>query len=169
RKTRRLKNGNPIFQSSRPAKCTFFLWWRVMDWRSIRGLRTVQNIHRSCGRTIELRIATKRAAGICAILVWGLFGVAVTYAQTPTGAIEGRATDPTGAALVGAAVEIVNQQTELVRRLESEEQGDFAASALPPGVYKISATATGFRKLVLDATIEAGTTTTINLIMQVGA
>ena len=140
-----------------------------MDWRSIRGLRTVQNIHRSCGRTIELRIATKRAAGICAILVWGLFGVAVTYAQTPTGAIEGRATDPTGAALVGAAVEIVNQQTELVRRLESEEQGDFAASALPPGVYKISATATGFRKLVLDATIEAGTTTTINLIMQVGA
>jgi hypothetical protein len=120
------------------------------------------------GDRLESRFQVKRAARIFAILVLGLFGHTRMYAQAPTGAIEGRVTDPAGGVIVDAGIELVNHQTALLRHLATEAQGDFAAPALPPGVYKISATAPGFRKLVLDATIEAGTTTTVNLVMQVG-
>ena len=40
---------------------------------------------------------------------------------------------------------------------------------LLPGLYQVAAVATGFKRLVRDATVEAGSTTTVNLVMQVGA
>src|SRR5262249_46416145 len=47
-------------------------------------------------------------------------------------------------------------------------EGDYSAPALPPGVYQMAAEAAGFTLVERTATVEAGTTTTVNLTLQVG-
>src|SRR5712692_1409988 len=83
--------------------------------------------------------------------------------QTPTGAIAGLVTDPSGAHVAGAHVSIVNRDSGLIRNLTTSTEGDFSAAALPSGTYRLRAEADGFRLVELTVTVEAGTTTTVNL------
>src|SRR5262245_31952979 len=88
--------------------------------------------------------------------------------QTPTGAIAGVVTDPSGAAVSGATIRIVNRDSGLIRDLITSTEGAYSASALPPGLYLVTAQSAGFRLLERKATVEAGTTTSINLTFQLG-
>jgi hypothetical protein len=47
-------------------------------------------------------------------------------------------------------------------------RGDYSAPELLPGHYEVTAAAPGFKRLAREATVDAGTTTTANLAMQVG-
>src|SRR5215471_369145 len=89
-------------------------------------------------------------------------------AQSPTGAIAGVVIDPAGAPVPGVRVSITNRVTGLIRNLTTSTEGDYSAPALPPGVYQMAAEAAGFTLLERTATVEAGTTTTVNLTLQVG-
>jgi hypothetical protein len=91
-----------------------------------------------------------------------------TWAQDPTGAITGIVTDATGGVIQGANVVVISMDTGLKRTLVTSGVGDYGASALLPGSYQVTADATGFRRLVREATVESGTTTDVNLVMQVG-
>jgi len=52
----------------------------------------------------------------------------------PRGALSGTVTDPNGAAVAGAQVEMVNQATGVVgRTVKTNSDGSFAASLLPVG------------------------------------
>ena len=53
--------------------------------------------------------------------------------QTPTGSIVGRATDAAHAAVAGAAVKVRNVNINLTRTVESQADGEFTISNLPPG------------------------------------
>ncbi len=90
------------------------------------------------------------------------------HAQTPTGQVSGTVFDESGALLPNAAVTVVNMATGLTRQLKSDTVGVYSTAALPPGRYEVRAKAEGFRSLVRQATVEAGTTTTVDLHMQVG-
>src|SRR5262245_15144178 len=46
----------------------------------------------------------------------------------------------------------------VVRTFSTSTEGDYSAAALPSGVYRVTAEATGFRLLERAATVEAGTT-----------
>ncbi len=92
----------------------------------------------------------------------------IVCAQVPTGAITGFVTDRTGARLPGASVIITNKESGLSRTLVSSDMGDYSAPVLLPGLYQVTAVATGFKRLVREATVEAGNTTTVNLAMQIG-
>src|SRR3989442_13096859 len=94
--------------------------------------------------------------------------VALAHAQSPTGTIAGVVTDRNGARVAGARVTISNRDTGLVRNITTSTEGDFGAAALPAGVYTVAAEATGFRRLERAATVEAGTTTTVNLTLEIG-
>lgn len=100
--------------------------------------------------------------------VAALLAVGPSLAQAPTGTIAGVVTDSAGAPVAGARVSIANQESGLTRSLSASEAGDYSAAALPPGVYQVTAEATGFSLLQRTATIETGTTTTVNLTLQVG-
>src|SRR5262249_22346951 len=91
------------------------------------------------------------------------------YAQTPTGAISGILTDPVGAPVAGARVSITNHDTGFVRNLTTSMEGDYSVAALPPGAYKVTIEAEGFSALERPAIVEAGTTTTVNISLRVGA
>jgi hypothetical protein len=102
------------------------------------------------------------------LLLVALAAVGVAHAQAPTGIITGVVTDATGAVVAGARITITNRATGLSRNLSTSAEGDYSAAALPPGDYQVTAEATGFSFLERTATVEAGTTTAVNLQGQVG-
>lgn len=72
------------------------------------------------------------------------------YGQTAnTGAISGSVSDPSGAALVGAAVVIESAATREERNLTTDADGNFSFPFLTPGNYDLTVRAPGFRPLVL--------------------
>ena len=93
---------------------------------------------------------------------------ATLLAQTPTGMIVGTVTDPTGAVISSAAITIVNRDTKLDRASITDPDGTYSAPALPVGVYEIQAKAVGFSTLVQQASVTAGSTTTVDLSLRVG-
>jgi hypothetical protein len=93
---------------------------------------------------------------------------APTWAQIPTGAIAGRVTDASGAVVAKCPVTIVNGETGARRSVETDSSGAFSASALPAGTYEIVLELRGFRRMSTKAAVEAGNTTTVDLVLQVG-
>jgi hypothetical protein len=61
-----------------------------------------------------------------------------------TSAIEGQVSDPTGAAIAGATVTIVDRATGLRRILKTDAEGRFNATQLKPGAYSMRLEADGF-------------------------
>jgi hypothetical protein len=101
-----------------------------------------------------------------AILFLTLVGFA--SAQAPTGTITGVARDPSGAAVTGAQVKLTSQATGFARTAVTTEQGDYGFPALLAGEYEVSIEAPGFQRLVRQAAVEAGATTTTDFNLRVG-
>src|SRR5262249_26973057 len=103
------------------------------------------------------------------VLLLAFVAVNSAHAQSPTGTIAGVGTDPAGATLAGARVTITNRASGLSRNLTTSADGDYSAPSLPPGDYQVMVEATGFDLLERTATVEAGTTTKVDIRLQVGA
>ena len=72
--------------------------------------------------------------------------VRVSSQDTVTGAFEGTVTNSvTGDVISGAAVEIINQQTNQTTPKTSDTRGRFYAGLLAPGIYLIRVSAVGFQ------------------------
>jgi hypothetical protein len=68
------------------------------------------------------------------------------HAQDVTGSISGTVTDPSGAAVKGATVELINtDRNETVRTLVTNGAGFYTASSLPSGTYTVKVTDEGFK------------------------
>lgn len=90
--------------------------------------------------------------GICVFMVLLFAASALAQTQITSGTIQGTVSDANGAAVPGAAVQIKNLDTNLVRDLTTDEDGRFVALQLPPGPYKITVTKQGFATAVLEKT-----------------
>src|SRR5260370_4903085 len=65
--------------------------------------------------------------------------------QANTGNIEGRVTDPNGAAVPTVTVTATNEATSLSKSANADSEGNYRVLFLPPGKYKVTATgAQGF-------------------------
>jgi Carboxypeptidase regulatory-like domain len=106
---------------------------------------------------------------VLAVLSLELIALGTVRAQAATGAIAGIVTDPTGAPIPSARVVVTNKETGLKRALATGAEGDYSAPALLPGVYEVSAEAPGFQRLLREAIVEAGNTTTVNLTLRLGS
>ena len=105
-------------------------------------------------------------AAVCTLLL--LFYSSEAGAQTETGQITGVVTDPQGATVANAKIQVRNVATGAVRDLESDENGFYVVSNLLPAVYEISVEATGFAKLVRRVEVPVGSKVTANLQVTVG-
>jgi hypothetical protein len=74
-----------------------------------------------------------------------VLAAAPASAQTLTGTITGSILDPTGGAVVGAAVVLTHGGTGVSREARSNESGYFAFTAAPPGAYILRCEITGFK------------------------
>ncbi len=69
-------------------------------------------------------------------------------AQTVTGTIKGNVVDTADAVVPGVAVEIMNTETGFVRNVVTDNDGNYQATFLPIGKYKVSIDKSGFGKVV---------------------
>jgi len=84
----------------------------------------------------------------CAIgLVFTLSGNSAAQTAS-TGALSGMVTDPSGAVVSGATVNITNEATGEVRHQSTQTDGSFLAPLLLPGTYRIEVVGKGFKTLV---------------------
>jgi hypothetical protein len=95
--------------------------------------------------------------------------VPALLAQQDSGAIAGAAIDPAGAVIPGVIVKVVNTGTNQTTTLTTDQNGQFAATALKIGTYRVEAEAAGFKKIVRDGIeVRVQDRLQIDLHMQVG-
>jgi outer membrane receptor protein involved in Fe transport len=72
-------------------------------------------------------------------------------AQTFRGGINGTVTDPSGATVAGATVELLNPATGVVLKTVSSSGGEFTFQEIPLGTYTITVTSASFKPEKVDA------------------
>jgi hypothetical protein len=80
----------------------------------------------------------------------GLVFAVPTWAQKDTGSIVGTVKDGTGAVVADAAVEVTDIDRGQTFKTTTSEAGEFVASPLHVGRYKVSITKAGFKKAVSE-------------------
>lgn len=92
------------------------------------------------------------------------------HAQGSSGTIVGQVTDQQGAVIAGAEVKAVDQGTGSTRTTLSNEVGRYTFTNVPPGVYTITVTKTGFTAAKLEnQKVDIGQVLTLDVPLQVGA
>lgn len=83
---------------------------------------------------------------LAALLATGWLGgwVPLLAQGTNLGTVRGTVTDAQGAVVPGAAVQVIDQETGLLRALVTDNQGNYEAVDLKPGRYKVTVTLSGF-------------------------
>jgi hypothetical protein len=95
----------------------------------------------------------------------------VCWAQTAsTGAVTGTVTDPSGAVVQKVEVIIVSETNGAKRKATTDDDGVYRVPLLPPGSYRIEASATGFKLAVRPGVPVAVTeTTSLDIKLVVGS
>ena len=91
-------------------------------------------------------------------------------AQIDRAVLEGTATDPTGAAVVGAEVKILAVDTDLTEEQRTNSHGYYRFPGLAVGRYSVTTSSTGFRTTVVEnVELQVGQTRTLDVKLPVGA
>jgi hypothetical protein len=108
---------------------------------------------------------------ITAVAVGLLIAASLAYSQdASTGAIAGVVTDPSGLSVPGADIKATNLGTGEVRTGASEQNGTYSVTLLPPGVYRVDISKSGFKLLSFPhVTVTVTETQTLNAKLEVGA
>jgi len=91
-----------------------------------------------------LRPPLQRTVALCAL---SFAFAAFAAAQTSSGTIRGSVVDASGKTIPGAQVSLTNQNTKDLRVLTTGENGEFVFTEVQPGVFTLSAKASGFKQL----------------------
>src|SRR5579859_6189119 len=105
---------------------------------------------------------------IAALAIAFLFCLS-TWAQTPTGTIEGTVTDPSGAVISKAKVTVVETATGRSIDTTTTDAGFFEVRNLLPGDYTMTVQVAGFAsKTVRNITVNSGGATNANTQLEIG-
>lgn len=114
----------------------------------------------------------RRSLPKAALWLWAamMLCASMVFAQEYRGTISGMVTDPSGAAVPGAQIEIVNQDTSFLSPAKTNEIGTYTVPFLVPGTYTVRAKATGFKDSVKTGVVlHASDKLEINLPLAVGS
>lgn len=121
--------------------------------------------------TGKLRVAAR--AGTAGRLLLGLAWIAATcvlFAQADRGSIEGTVTDPSGAAVPRAQIQVVNIDTNSTLDFSSNELGNYLAPNLPVGSYRMIVKKEGFRTLSREPIlVRAQSSSRVDFTFQLGS
>jgi hypothetical protein len=105
---------------------------------------------------------------IIAVCLFVFAGAAL--AQSDRGTITGTVSDPAGAVVANAAVEIKNVETGAVYQAGTSATGNYTLAQLPAGQYELSVTVPGFKKFVRkNVTVNVAETYRVDAVLEVGA
>jgi hypothetical protein len=98
-----------------------------------------------------------------------LFAASSLTAQIENGQFAGTVTDPTGAAISNAKVTVTNPATALNLTVASNSNGYYTVKEVPPGIYKITVEAAGFKTVTNSGvTVNAGTIAHVDFKLLIG-
>src|SRR5882762_7452745 len=104
------------------------------------------------------------------LLILSLLFVAPAIAQSPNATINGIVIDPSGAAIAGAQVVVVNDATGVQYTTKSNGEGIYVVPNLPPGPYRIQVSNSGFKTIIKpDIVIHVQDALAINFTLPIGA
>ncbi len=91
-------------------------------------------------------------------------------AQQATATVTGTVTDPSGAAIPNAQVQLTNVETGVVRKTGTNNVGSYTFPSVVPGTYSMKASASGFTTVSQPAvTLQVGQTANFNFALNVGS
>ena len=126
----------------------------------MKGKALFSGFPSSWGRSISFTVAL-----ILAVLLATPFA----DAQSTGGRIRGTVTDPSGGAVVGATVTLINEGTHATRDAQTGANGEYVFLEVPVGTYEIDATSQGFKKSARKAVpLNLNEVATADLVLQVG-
>src|SRR3982751_2043887 len=101
-------------------------------------------------------------------LLWCvLASVAPAFAQVETGRIVGQVTDPSGAVAPNASITVKNQSTGERRNATSNQTGNYFVTNLPPALYAVSVTLSGFAPAEFtDVRLTVGQERNLTIVLQ---
>ncbi len=103
------------------------------------------------------------------ILCCVLFSM-LAFGQAGTGTITGTVTDPTGAVVANAPVEVRSTDTNVPYPTVTTDTGAYTVLRLPPGPYSVTVTAPGFKKLTRTGlVVDAGQVLPLDLKLDIGS
>jgi hypothetical protein len=103
---------------------------------------------------------------IAAVLVLPL----TAFAQSERGTITGLVMDSSKAAVPGVSVAVINTGTNAATNVVSSDSGNYSATNLPPGTYRIEATLQGFQTSKVEGiTLNAGTAARVDVTLSLGS
>jgi hypothetical protein len=93
----------------------------------------------------------------------------IAFSQVNTGAISGTVTDPTGAAIPGVTVIVVQTVTNFESRAITNNDGIYRVQSLAPGTYRVTFEGAGFKRLVQDGLdLHVGDVLPVNATLELG-
>jgi hypothetical protein len=117
------------------------------------------------GSSIILSLALLASGAICVLNT----PIAVHAQSTTSGDIAGAVTDSTGAALPDAKIVITNGDTGFTQTLTSNSAGNYRASLLKAGNYKIEVSAAGFERTSTNVTVSIGQVASGDIKLAIGS
>ena len=99
-----------------------------------------------------------------------MFAISATaFAQSSTlGAIGGVVTNPNKEVVPGAAITVLNSETNKEETGTADEQGSFRISNLQPGNYSVTVNGSGFSPFTQNVVVEVGRVTEVNAALSIG-
>ncbi|MGO8816511.1 MAG: carboxypeptidase regulatory-like domain-containing protein [Terriglobia bacterium] len=92
------------------------------------------------------------------------------WAQLYTGTVTGVVSDPSGAVVPGAQVQMVDEQKGFTSTATTDTAGSYLFRSVPPGSYRVNVQAPGFKSETRGGIIlEVNHNVTVNFALQVGA
>ncbi len=116
------------------------------------------------------------AFAVLCLALSGIRDVASAQSLGNAGTLQGTVTDPSGAAVPGATVTVINRVSNYQRTAFTDSTGTYRLNNLPPNPYHVEASAAGFARIDQDVDVRttvpielniklalAGSTTTVNV------
>jgi hypothetical protein len=101
------------------------------------------------------------------LLFWSNRSLAQSAA---TGALKGTITDPSASVVPDVSVKVTSYNTGQARTASTQGNGSYLLPLLPPGEYKVEASAKGFKSVIIEnVAIHVTETSTLDIRLQVGS
>lgn len=109
----------------------------------------------------------RHAIFIAVALCFALSGLALAQEES-SATITGQVTDSTGAAIANASVVVTNTATNQQRTAQSNDEGLFTVFPLTPGSYTVSVEQAGFKRTLINTTLNARDRRPIDVVLEIG-
>ena len=92
------------------------------------------------------------------------------FAQSDRGTVTGTVSDPAGAVVAGAVIELKNTETGVTSQAATTATGNYTLAQIPVGTYELNVTVPGFKKYVRqNILVEVAQTVRLDVPLEVGA